>query len=200
MRLRETLQQAGDLPEYVYFPTNGIISVATVLESGTMVEFATVGREGTTAVPLFLGFANSNMAMISRVPGEAWRMRSADFLEEVAESPEMALILTRYSGLMLGLMAQSAACNRAHYVDARCASWLLMTHDQADGDSFPITQEFLAQMLGVSRPSVAVSAAALQRGGLIRYHRGLMTIIGRGALEEAACECYAATRERFRDF
>lgn len=200
LRMRETLQEAGDKAEFVYFPTSGIISVLTVLENGMMIEFATVGHEGTTGVPLFLGMSDSNMALISQVPGEALRLRSADFLAELSDNPALTRILTRYSGLMLALVAQSAACNRAHHVDARCARWLLMTHDQAGGDGFPITQEFLAQMLGVSRPSVALSAASLQRAGLISYHRGQMKILKRAALEKAACECYAVVNERFREF
>jgi CRP-like cAMP-binding protein len=195
--MRETLEEAGDLPDYVYFPTSGIISVLTVLENGMMIEFATVGREGTTGVPVFLGTGASNMALISQLPGEALRMRSDDFLTEIDRRSGLAAIIKRYSGMMLALVAQSAACNRAHQVDERCARWLLMTHDQAGEEAFPITQEFLAQMLGVSRPSVALSASALQRAGLISYHRGEMTIEDRLGLEKAACECYAVAREHF---
>ena len=198
LRMRETLQEAGDVPEYVYFPTSGIISALTVLESGMMIEFATVGREGTTGVPVFLGMGASNTAFISQVPGESLRMRCPDFLAELSRSPGLATMIKRYSGMMLALVAQSAACNRAHNVDERCARWLLMTYDQAGHGPFPITQEFLAQMLGVSRPSVALSAAALQRAGLISYHRGEMTIEDRMGLEKAACECYAVGREHIR--
>jgi len=193
--MRETLQEAGEAPDYVYFPTSGIISALTVLENGMMIEFATVGREGTTGVPVFLGMRDSNMALVSQVPGESLRMRSQDFLAEINRSPGLAAIVKRYSGMMLALVAQSAACNRAHHVDERCARWLLMTHDQAGVGAFPITQEFLAQMLGVSRPSVALSAAALQKAGLISYHRGQMTIEDLHGLEKAACECYAIVRE-----
>ena len=200
LRMRETLQEAGEGTNYVYFPTSGIISVLTVMENGMMIEFATVGREGTTATPLFLGIAESNMALVSQVPGESLRMLAEDFLNEVERLPKLAAILKRYSGLMLALVAQSAACNRAHHVDARCARWLLMTHDQVGQDTFPITQEFLAQMLGVSRPSVALAAAALQRDGLIAYHRGQLKVLKRAALEKAACECYAVIRDRFRKF
>src|SRR6185503_9372313 len=99
LRMRETLQEAGDPAEYVYFPTSGIISVLTVLENGMMIEFATVGREGTTGVPLFLGLGDSNMALVSQVPGEALRIRAADFLAEILRSPALALIVTHYSGL-----------------------------------------------------------------------------------------------------
>jgi CRP-like cAMP-binding protein len=200
LRMRESLQEAGDPTDYVYFPTSGIISILLVLENGMMIEFATVGREGMTGVPLFLGIEDSNMALVSQVPGEALRMSRLNFLAEIARSPKFAAIVGRYSGVMLALVAQSAACNRAHHVDERCARWLLMTHDQAGADAFPITQEFLAQMLGVSRPSVALSAEALQAAHLISYHRGQLTILDRPGLELMACECYAVIRKHFRDF
>jgi CRP-like cAMP-binding protein len=198
LRMRETLQEAGEAPDYVYFPTSGIISVLTVLESGMMIEFATVGREGTTAVPVLLRLNDSNMAFISQVPGESLRMRSQDFLAAVNRCPVFMAIVKRYSGMMLALVAQSAACNRAHHVDERCARWLLMIQDQAGEEPFPITLEFLTQMLGVSRPSVESSAEALQEAGLINYDRGEMTIVDRLGLEKAACECYAVAREHFR--
>lgn len=196
LRMRETLQEPGEPPDFVYFPSSGIISVLTVMENGMMIEFATVGREGTTGVPPFLAMGDSNMALISQVPGEALRMATGDFRSELARTPSFAAIMGRYSGVMLALVAQSAACNRAHHVDERCARWLLMTHDQSASDNFPITQEFLAQMLGVSRPSVTLAAAALQSAGLISYHRGAMTIIDRPGLELASCECYALIRDR----
>lgn len=197
LRMRETLQEAGDAAEYVYFPTSGIISLLTVLENGMMIEFATVGREGTTGVPLTVGLADSNMALISQLPGESLRMTSADFLAQLPECPSFAAVLNQYMGVLFAFLAQSAACNRAHHVDERCAKWLLMTHDQAGGDEFRITQEFLAQMLGVSRPSVALSAASLHKQGLISYHRGEMSILDRDGLERAACECYAVVHEQF---
>ena len=193
LRMRETLQEAGDPPQYVYFPTSGIISVLTVMENGMMIEFATVGREGTTGVPVFLGMGDTNMALISQVPGEALRMKRDDFRAQLALNPEFDAAMRHYAGVMLALVAQSAACNRAHHVDQRCARWLLMTHDQSASDTFPITQEFLAQMLGVSRPSVTVSANSLQSAGLISYHRGEMTIVNRAGLEQASCECYGVT-------
>jgi CRP-like cAMP-binding protein len=198
LRMRETLQEAGDPPDFVYFPTSGIISLLTVMENGMMIEFATVGREGTTGVPVFLGMGDSNMALVSQVPGEALRMTSIQFRDQIARNRSFAAAMLNYSGVMLALVAQSAACNRAHHVDQRCARWLLMTHDQSASDQFPITHEFLAQMLGVSRPSVTLSAAALQAAGLITYHRGEMTIIDRPGLERASCECYAVVHQSFR--
>jgi CRP-like cAMP-binding protein len=200
IRMRETLQEAGDSPLHVYFPTSGIISLLTVLENGMMIEFATVGREGTSGVPVFLAMGDSNMALISQLPGVALRMTTEDFDCALEQNASLRMALSRYSGVMLALVAQSAACNRAHHVDARCARWLLITQDQAGGNDFPITQEFLAQMLGVSRPSVAQSAGALQRAGIVRYHRGQMTVLNRGGLEEASCECYNVIQERLARF
>ncbi len=197
LRMRETLQEAGEPPEFVYFPTSGIISALTVLENGMMIEFATVGREGTTGVPIFLGMGESNMALISQMPGETLRMTTPDFRDELLVNRSLAAIMGRYSGVLLALVAQSAACNRAHHVDQRCARWLLMTHDQSAADDFPITQEFLAHMLGVSRPSVTLSATVLQAAGLIAYHRGKMTVIDRAGLEAASCECYAVVHRSF---
>jgi CRP-like cAMP-binding protein len=144
LRMRETLQEAGEPPEFVYFPTSGIISALTVMENGMMIEFATVGREGTTGVPPFLGMGDSNMALVSQLPGESLRMTIADFREPLVDSRSLAAIVGRYSGVMLALVAQSAACNRAHNADERCARWLLITHDQSASDQFPITHEFLA--------------------------------------------------------
>ncbi|HEY5476755.1 MAG TPA: Crp/Fnr family transcriptional regulator [Tepidiformaceae bacterium] len=198
LRMRETLQEAGDPPDWVYFPTSGVISVLTVFESGMMIEFATIGREGTSGVPIALAMSVSNLAFISQVPGSSLRMRSKDFLAAINRSPGFAAIIKRYSGMMLALVAQSAACNRAHHVDERCARWLLMMHDQTGEGAFPIPEEFLVQMLGVSRPAVELSAAALQEAGLISYDRGEMTIVDRLGLERAACECYAVGHEHFR--
>jgi CRP-like cAMP-binding protein len=197
LRMRENLQEPGEEPEWVYFPTRGIVSVLTVLENGMMIEFATVGREGTTGVPLVVGLDHSNITLVSQMPGSSMRMRAKDFMAQLQSSPSFANAIRCYSGVMFALLAQSAACNRAHHVDERCARWLLMTHDQAGGNEFPVTQEFLAQMLGVSRPGVAASAAALQKAGLVSYHRGEMTIIDRPALERAACECYQVIVQQF---
>lgn len=200
LRMRETLQEAGEPPEFVYFPTSGIISALTVMENGMMIEYATIGHEGTSGVPLFLGMSDSNMALVSQMPGETLRMTSLNFQTALREQRSLSAVMGRYSGVMLALVAQSAACNRAHHVDERCARWLLMTHDQSTSDRFPITHEFLAQMLGVSRPSVSLSATALQDAGLISYHRGDMTILDRLGLERASCECYAIIRQSFLRF
>ncbi len=197
LRMRETLQEAGDPPEYVYFPTSGIISMLTVLENGMMIEFATVGREGFTGVPSILSLGESNLALISQLPGTSLRMRTSDLLSAFHRWPAFAEVLRIYGGVMFAFLAQSAACNRAHIVDERLARWLLMIHDQAGGNEFRITQEFMAQMLGVSRPSVALSAAVLHQAGFIDYRRGEITVTDRVGLEGASCECYGVIRTEF---
>jgi CRP-like cAMP-binding protein len=197
LRMRETLQEAGESTEYVYFPTSGIISLLTVLENGMMIEFATAGREGMTGTPILLGLEESNLALVSQLPGTSFRMRTTDLLDGISRLPAFAEVLRLYGGVMFAFLAQSAACNRAHNVDERLARWLLMVHDQAGGDDFRITQEFLAQMLGVSRPSVAASAAVLHKAGLVSYHRGEMKVTDRAGMERAACECYGVIREQF---
>lgn len=196
LRMRETLQEAGGRPDYVYFPASGIISALTVLENG-MIEFATIGREGTTAVPTFLGVGPSSIAFITQAPGESLRMTTSNFLVAVERSAGLAAIIKRYSGAMLAMAAQSVTCNRAHPVDERCARWLLITHDQAGDGAFPITTDSLVQMLGVSEGSVASSVAVLQDAGLISFQGGEMAIVDRIGLESAACECYAVVRAHF---
>jgi CRP-like cAMP-binding protein len=125
------------------------------------------------------------------------RIRTTDLLRAVRGLQAFAEVMRVYGGVMFAFLAQSAACNRAHHVDERLARWLLMTHDQAGGDDFRITQEFLAQMLGVSRPSVALSAAVLHKANLIDYRRGEITVVDRSGLETASCECYAVIRAEF---
>ena len=193
------LQEAGEPSEFVYFPTSGIVSLLTVLENGSMIEFATVGREGTTGVPNYLHIPDGSMAVISQLDGESLRMPVSDFDREVASNGPFATIVGRYGGVLLALAAQSAACNRAHNVAERCARWLLMTHDQADRDEFAITQEFLAQMLGVGRSSVTEVAGSLQEDGIVHYHRGRLTILDRARLEEASCECYGVISRHLRN-
>src|SRR5215207_3498310 len=117
LRMRENLQEPGEGPEWVYFPTRGIVSVLTVLENGMMIEFATVGREGSTGVPLVVGLDHSNITLVSQMPGSAMRMRAKDFMTQLQSSLSFANAIRCYSGVMFALLAQSAACNRAHHVD-----------------------------------------------------------------------------------
>jgi CRP-like cAMP-binding protein len=145
----------------------------------------------------FLGSATVDQHAFVQVPGAALRIKSTSFESIVVKMPKLHSILARYTLALLGQIAQSAACNRVHDVDARCARWLLMTHDRVGEDSFQLTHEFLAQMLGVHRPTVSLAANMLQKAGLIRYARGLITITDRKNLERASCDCYRAIIDEY---
>jgi hypothetical protein len=168
-----------------------------VLENGDLVEIATIGNEGMADLSVFLGLKTSSSRLLCQVPGDTLRMKTEVFLDLVARQPSLRLALGSYMVSMFIQVSQSAACNRLHPVEQRCARWILMTHDRVDSDTFPLTQDFLASMLGVRRPSVSVAAATLQNAGLINYSRGRLTVLDRAGLEAATCECYAIVREQF---
>jgi len=130
-------------------------------------------------------------------PGHAFRLQRGVILSERQRGGRLADLLFRFTHVMMATLAQTAACNRAHSLEERMSRWLLMTHDRVDSDEFPLTQEFLAQMLGVRRPGVNLAAATLQKAGLIEYARGRIKILNRAGLEESACECYASVRREF---
>jgi CRP-like cAMP-binding protein len=197
LKFRVSLHEPGDKMPYVYFPNTGVISMLTVMEDGAAVEIATIGNEGMTDLFVFLGLEESDSRLLIQVPGTAMRMESARFREHVAQIPALRALLGYYAVALFALVAQSAACNRMHPNVERCARWLLMTHDRVDADEFPMTHDFLSEMLGVRRPSVSVAAEALRDAGFITYHRGKVTVLDRPGLESASCECYRLIRERF---
>jgi CRP-like cAMP-binding protein len=191
------LVQPDEPAEHVWFPDHGLISVTAPDFDGGLVEVATVGRDGTTAVPILLGRETMIFQAMVQIAGAAQRVKASVFRRLVQERPSMREMLQQSILCTLTHMGQSAACIRAHPVNARCARWLLLAHDDAKGDVFELTQEYLSMMLGVSRPSVSVAAAALQRAGLIRYARGRVNIQDRHGLEQAACGCYAKVRDEW---
>jgi len=197
LKFRVSLHEPGDKMPYVYFPNTGIISMLTVMQDGTAVEIATIGNEGMVDLFVFLGVEESDSRLLVQVPGTALRMESARFREHVDQIPALRTLLGYYAIALFALAAQSAACNRMHPMIQRCARWLLMTHDRVDAPEFPMTHNFLSEMLGVRRPSVSVAAEALQKTGVITYHRGKVTVLDRAGLEAASCECYRLIRERF---
>lgn len=182
---------------YVYFPCTAVGSALAELENGTAVEAGTIGNEGIIGLEVFLGGNKGLVKNICQVPGEAFRMGADDFRAVTQENAVLRRLLQRYSQAYLGLASQSIACNRFHTVEERCARWLLMTHDRAGSDQFMLTQEFLADMLGVHRPSVTLAAGLFQKAGIITYRRGLITILDRKALESASCECYGIVQAQF---
>jgi CRP-like cAMP-binding protein len=189
-RLHDVLHEPGATIKFGYFLDSGVISILGVLSDGTSVEVGLIGREGFVGLPLAVGFHSSPTRAICQASGTGWRIAASAFAEVLPQCPNLATALDRYS-LTLGMQAsQVAACNGLHEVDARLARWLLMCHDRIRLDSFPLTQEFLSQMLGVRRASVTVAAGILQKAELIGSARGQVTILNRKGLEELACECY----------
>jgi CRP-like cAMP-binding protein len=146
-------------------------------------------------LPVVFGVSRAALRAFCQSPGRALRVRADALLAERRRGGQFAELLLRYANATLATLAQGVACNRAHSLEERMCRWLLMTHDRVDADSFPLTQEFLAQMLGVRRPTVNLAGTSLQRAGLIRYSRGRITVVDRKGLEEASCECYAHMRD-----
>ena len=182
------LQEPNARPPFAYFPEDGLASVVAVMEDGSMVEAASIGRDGFLGVPLLLN-TRSTTRVIWQVPGAALRIPAGAFIE-LARDPVVTEVLLESIQDMMDQMAQVAGCNRRHSLVRRAARWLLMTHDRVDGDRFVLTQEFLATMLGAGRPKVTVAAQHLQSAGLIAYRRGTVEVRDREGLERAACDCY----------
>jgi CRP-like cAMP-binding protein len=198
LNLKQTLYAPYQPIEYVYFPLNGVTSIVATMENGQIAEVGTVGNEGMVGLPVFLGARSAPVQAFLQVPGEALRLGTAEFQEEVRKGGALVQILHRYTQALFTQIAQSTACNRLHSIEQRCARWLLMTHDRVGmAEEFPLTHEFLGQMLGVRRATVSEVAGALQRKGLITYSRGKIRVVDRQGLEEAACECYAIVQNEF---
>jgi CRP-like cAMP-binding protein len=193
LEIKTVLFEPGQVIEHVYFPLNGVISLVTPLEDGAIVEVATVGNEGIVGVPLVLGGSLAVRA-ISQVAGWVLKMDAAAFEESIQAEPAVRSILADYLQALFGQVAQAAACNRLHSNEERLSRWLLMSHDRVGVDEFLITHEFLGQMLGSRRATVTLSAGILQAAGLIRYRRGVVTIVDRAGLAAVACECYAVIK------
>ena len=191
---KQTLVEQDRPVEFVYFVETGVMSLLTELADGESIETGTVGNEGLVGISAVLGVPYASGRALCQVPGSAFRVPAAVIAGEADRVTSWFRVLLRYVHFVSAMTAQTAACNRLHAVDARMSRWLLMTHDRVDSDDFPLTQEFLAQMLGVARPTVNVAGSMLQKAGFISYTRGRVTIIDRQGLESASCECYARIR------
>ena len=194
LKLKEVVQRAGDPVQYVYFPGGGFLSVLTVLADGGRVEIATIGREGVSGLPAAMdgGDPSPSETLVQAEIDTCYRMSRTDFRREMSQRAVFYELVTKYMHAFYGVVAQSTACNAVHSVEQRLARWLLMAHDRVGRDDFPLTQEFVAMMLGATRPTVTIVAGTLQRAGLITYHHGHVTIVDREKLESASCECYGA--------
>jgi CRP-like cAMP-binding protein len=189
--LGEVLYEPGAVIKYVYFPNDSIISLISELSENSWLEVGMVGNEGMAGLAVFMGVNSSSTRALVQGAGTAMRMSSAAVRTEASQLGNFHHLLHRYSHSLLTQVSQSSACNRFHFVDARLARWLLMTKDRLGVEEFPLTQEFLSNMLGVRREGVSKAAGALQSGKLIRYSRGVITILNRRGLEAKSCKCYA---------
>lgn len=178
----------------VDFPLAGVISFVIVMEDGAVVEAGTIGNEGTSGIPFVLGTQMSLNRAFYQLPGESLRMSARTFQDEMERRGAFHDIMHRYAQAYVTQVSQSAACNRVHPVEQRLCRWILMSQDRVGSENLHLTQEIMAQMLGVRRASVSVVAAMLQKAGLISYTRGLITILDRAGLEASACECYGVVR------
>lgn len=194
LTLRQVVHQADADIAHVHFPTTSLISLMMVLQEDDPVETATVGRDGFVGLSVWLGVDASPHRAICQMGGESLRVPIRPFMEALARGPELARLIRRYTAFSYIATGQGIACNTLHTVEARASRWLLTIRDQAGRDEFPMTQEFLAYMLGVRRQTVTVVAGTLQSAGLISFRRGLIMVRDGPRLEEAACECYAAIR------
>jgi len=193
----DILARVGERIEQVYFPTEGCISLVTPMDGYAALEVGMIGDEGMLGSTLALDTDVSFLHAVVQGSGHAWRMTAAAFRRELQASPPLRRGLHRYLYVLLSQLAQTAACTRFHVVEARLARWLLMTQDRAHSDAIHLTHEFLGHMLGVRRVGVTKAATSLQNKALISYNRGDITILDRGGLEGASCECYDADRRTY---
>ena len=191
LKLKRVVHRPGDPVEHVYFPGGGFFSMLTVLKDGGMVEVATIGREGMVGIFAAKdGHVAPSAAMVQAESELCYRLPADVFRSELERGGRFSKLVARYTQAHIAFIMQSTACNAVHTVEQRLARWFLMAHDRVGKDEFPLTQEFVAMMLGVARPTVTIVAGTLQKAGLIAYRRGTVAILDREKLEAAACECY----------
>jgi CRP-like cAMP-binding protein len=190
------LQEAGDPMEMVYFPQTGMISLLAVMEAGDGVETATIGREGAVNTMVGLGGRRAAGRAVVQVEGTSSQILTSRFQGAMDESPSLKKLIVRYNDAQMSGVYQSVGCNARHRVEARLCRWLLQTRDRSGTDVLSLTQEFLAEMLGVQRTTVTLLARQLQDAGVIRYRRGRVEIVDRSGLERRACDCYATVRRQ----
>jgi CRP-like cAMP-binding protein len=198
MTLRQVLQRPEQPITAVYFPEQGWASLIQLLSDGGAAEVGHIGREGMLGLSLLFGVDTAVSEGMVQAPGTALRMDAAAFRDALDRCPAFRALLLRYALAFNEEVAQTAACNGRHVLEQRLVRWLLLAHDRADGDEFPMTQEFMAMMLCVPRPGVTGAIGRLQQAGHIRAGRDRITVIDREGLEEAACECHGTVRRRFK--
>jgi CRP-like cAMP-binding protein len=193
--LGTVLYESGDTLHHAYFPVDCIISLLYVMENGDSAEISVVGNEGLLGTALFMGGESTPSRAIVQSAGHAYRMPREKFKQEFVRHTEMLLLLLRYTQALITQMAQTAVCNRHHTVDQQLCRWLLLSLDRLPSNNLVMTQEWIANMLGVRRESVTEAAGKLQSVGVITYQRGRISVLDRERLEELSCECYAVVKQ-----
>jgi len=194
MSLGKVLYESGDVLRHVYFPTDSIVSLLYVMEDGRSAEISVVGNEGLIGIALFMGGETTPSRAIVQSAGHAYRLVSQELKEEFHRNGQMQLLLLRYTQALITQMAQTAVCNRHHSVDQQLCRWLLLSLDRLSSNELKMTQELIANMLGVRREGVTESAGKLHKLGVIRYARGRITVLDRPHLERLCCECYSVVK------
>jgi CRP-like cAMP-binding protein len=193
--LGKALYESGDMLRHIYFPTDAIVSLLYVLKDGASAEIAVVGNDGAIGVALFMGGETTTNRAVVQSAGSAYQMTGVRLKEEFVRHGEMLHILLRYTQALITQMAQTAVCNRHHSVDQQLCRWLLLSLDRLSSDKLTMTQELIANMLGVRREGVTEAAGKLQKLGVIRYRRGEIEVLDRPQLEQLCCECYAVVKK-----
>src|ERR1017187_926124 len=195
MPLGKVLYESGDLLRHVYFPTDSIVSLLYVMEDGASAEIAVVGNEGLIGVALFMGGETTTNRAIVQSAGSAYRLAGQRLKDEFHRNGQMQILLLRYTQALITQMAQTAVCNRYHSVDQQLCRWLLQSLDRLPSNTLTMTQELIANMLGVRREGVTEAASKLQKLGVVLYSRGHITVLDRPKLEKLCCECYAVVKK-----
>ncbi|MDP9204519.1 MAG: Crp/Fnr family transcriptional regulator [Gemmatimonadota bacterium] len=196
VEIKECVWDRDQVIPFVHFPEDCVVSIVTELDDGDKVEAMTIGNDGFAGLALFHGLSSSRLKAFGQITGRSRRIAAGDFRRLMTENAGLHRLLHRYSQFVFETVSQSAACNRLHVIEQRCARWLLMSHDRIGRDRFDLTQEFLAEMLGVRRPGVTVAMGILEKAGLIAHGRGNITVVNRPGLEKASCECYRTIKDR----
>ena len=197
LKLGQVLYESGTTMHHVYFPTNAIVSLLYVMEDGASAEIAVVGHEGVVGISIFMGGGSTPSRAVVQSAGWGFRMRASVIKEEFARSMPVLHLLLRYTQALITQMAQTAVCNRHHSLDQQLCRWLLLSMDRLQGTELIMTQELIANMLGVRREGVTEAALRLQKAGLISYARGHIQILDRPGLEQRTCECYGVVKQEY---
>jgi CRP-like cAMP-binding protein len=197
MPLGKVLYESGNKLDHVYFPSTSIVSLLYVMEDGASAEIAVVGRGGIVGISLFMGGQSTTSRAVVQSAGHGFRLKANLMMQEFNRAGPVLHLLLRYTQALITQMAQTAVCNRHHSLDQQLCRWLLLSLDRLSSDELVMTQELIANMLGVRREGVTEAASQLQQAGLIQYRRGHITVVDRKRLEQRACECYAVVKKEY---